>query len=36
MKEVFSKNSHRDLELRTWKVDFAGDIIKPNIYVKLY
>ena len=32
----FSKNSHSDLDLepRTLKVKFAGDIIIPNICVK--
>ena len=34
----FSKNSHSyiDLEPNNLKVEFAWDIIIPNIYVKLY
>ena len=36
--QSFSKNSHSDLDLkpRTLKVKLARDIIKSNIYMKLY
>ena len=36
--QSFSKNSHSDLDLesRILEVELAQDIIKPNIYMKLY